>query len=100
MSSYNDIEIKEYEKRKHFLDDIKMLNKTEQEELFRILKNNNSIYTENSNGIFFDILKISNDVFKLMENFLEFCKNNRKNFENREEEEKKAQELINIYNNI
>ena len=94
MSNYN--EIKDYELRKKFLEDLKILNKLEQEELFRILKTTNSIYTENSNGIFFDVSKLSMDAFDKIVKFLEFCKKNRKDFENREEEEKRAQE--NLYN--
>ena len=92
MSSYN--EIKDYDIRKQFLEELKTLNKVEQEEIFRILKVSNSIYTENSNGIFFDISKLSEEVFDKMLHFLNFCKDNRQNFQNREEEEKKAHEMI------
>ena len=77
-----------------FLEDLKILNKVEQEELFRILKTTNSIYSENSNGIFFDISKLNDEVFNKMLKFLNFCKDNRQNFQNREEEEKKAQDLV------
>jgi hypothetical protein len=88
-------DIQDYDKRKQFLEDLKLLNKTEQEELFRILKSENSLFTENSNGIFFDVGKLTHGAFDLMVKFLDFCKSNRKNFEYREEEEKKAQELLN-----
>jgi hypothetical protein len=87
----------DYEIRKQFLEDLKMLNKSEQEEVFRILKMNDGIYSENSNGIFFDVQKLSDELFQKMVKFIEFCKNNRKEFENREEEEKKAQDIINSY---
>jgi hypothetical protein len=85
---------KEYEKKKQFLEDLKILNKTEQEEVYRILKITNALFSENSNGIFFDVSKLTNEVFDQIDKFLDFCKNNRKNFEYREQEEKKAQELI------
>jgi len=42
----------EYDKRKLFLEDLKTLSKEEHKELFRILKQAKTEYTENSNGIF------------------------------------------------
>jgi hypothetical protein len=93
MSSYNDIE--DYELRKHFLENLKILNKSEKEELFRILTITKSSFTENSNGIFFDVSKLSKDTFDQMLQFLEFCKKNRQEFQQREEEEKKAQDMLN-----
>ena len=93
MSSYNEIE--DYELRKHFLDNLKILNKSEKEEIFRILTSTRSNFTENSNGIFFDISKLSKDTFDQMLQFLEFCKKNRQDFLDREEEEKKAQDILN-----
>ena len=84
-----------YDLKKQLLEDLKMLNKSEQEEVFRILKLNDGIYSENSNGIFFDVTKLSDSLFEKLLKFVEFCKNNRKEFENREEEEKKAQDIIN-----
>lgn len=93
MSNYNEIE--DYEIRKTFLENLKILNKSEKEELFRILTVTKSMYTENSNGIFFDVSKLSKDAFEQMIQFLEFCKKNRQDFLNREEEEKKAQDILN-----
>ena len=90
----NNQEQQDYEKRKQLLEDLKLLNKIEQEEIYRILKVNNASFTENSNGIFFDVSKLNDEIYELMNKFLDFCKNNRKNFEFREQEEKKAQELI------
>ena len=92
MSNYN--EIQDYELRKQVLEDLKLLNKSEQEEIFRILKTSNSFFSENSNGIFFDISKLGKDVFDRVIKFLEFCKKNRKDFESREEEEKRAQDIL------
>ena len=84
-----------YDLKKQLLEDLKLLNKSEQEEVFRILKLNDGIYSENSNGIFFDVTKLSDSLLKKLLQFIEFSKNNRKEFENREEEEKKAQDIIN-----
>ena len=72
-----------------------MLNKSEQEEIFRILKENEGFFSENSNGIFFDVIKLNDILFEKMLKFVEFCKSNRKKFESREEEEKRAQDIIN-----
>ena len=87
----------DYEKRKALLDIIKILTKTEQEEIFRILKRSNSFYTENSNGIFFDVSKLSTETFEQMLQFIEFCKKNREDFQHREEEEKRIQDSLKLF---
>lgn len=84
----------EYEHRKQLLEEIKLLTKIEQEGIFRILKTTNSSYSENSNGIFFDISKLTIESFEQMRQFLDFCKQNRQSFEDREKEEKLAQEML------
>lgn len=83
-----------YDKRKDLLDIIKVLTKTEQEEIFRILKRTNSYYTENSNGIFFDVSKLNEQTLEQMLQFIEFCNKNRQDFQHREEEEKRAQDCL------
>ncbi len=76
----------EYEERKLFLEELKKLVVSEQEEIFRILKKNNCEFSENSNGVFFDISKLPTPVFLKMKEFLSFCQANRKNFEIRDRE--------------
>ena len=73
----------DYEQRKHVLDDIKNqgLTKEEYEELFRIIKRNNIEYSENSNGIFFDLNTVSDNVIEKIIEFLQFCKEQRKSEE-------------------
>ena len=88
------MEAKDYEERKQFLEDLKRLVKSEQEALFRILKAEKADYTENSNGIFFDVSKLSTPLFQKLKEYMEFCSKNRDDFSHREEEERKAQELI------
>ena len=90
MSLTND----EYEERKRFLDEVKRLVKSEQEALFRILKGEKADYSENSNGIFFDVSKLPKDVFQKLKEYMEFVKVNHSDLESREEEQKKAQEMI------
>ncbi len=76
----------EYEERKLFLEELKKLVIVEQEEIFRILKKNNCDYSENSNGVFFDLSKLTQEAFSQMKSFLSFCQANRKNFEIRDRE--------------
>jgi hypothetical protein len=83
-----------YERRKQLLEEIKLLSKLEQEGIFRILKNTNSSYSENSNGIFFDVCKLDSGAFDQIRQFLDFCNQNRQSFEDREKEEKLAQEML------
>ena len=73
------MEAQEYEERKLLLEELKRLVKSEQEAIFRLLKSEKAEYSENSNGIFFDVCKLPTPVFK---------------FTQREEEERKAQEVI------
>jgi hypothetical protein len=72
-----------YEQRKLFLDDLKLLVKSEHEEIFRILKRDNISYTENSNGIFFDLLQISDETFEKVQNYMNLCKSQRNDEVNR-----------------
>jgi uncharacterized membrane protein len=58
---------REYDRRKKFAEDLKGLGKTDYEEIFRIVKEHQLEYSENSNGIFFDISQISSEVFSAIE---------------------------------
>ncbi len=84
----------EYDERKRFLEDLKRLVKEEQENIYRILKQSGEDFSENSNGIFFDLTKVKMDTFQKMKAYMEFCSKNRENFSIREEEERKAQEIL------
>jgi hypothetical protein len=85
---------KEYEERKLFLEELKSLVRGEQEEIYRILYRAKAEYSENSNGVFFDVCKLPADIFEQIQKFMEFCKKNRNDFAVREEEERKAHEAI------
>lgn len=74
------------EKRKSFLQNLKILVKSEYEEIFRIIKQYDVPYSENSNGIFFDVNTIPNIPFEKMCEFLEFCIIQRKHEEHRKKE--------------
>lgn len=76
----------EYEERKQFLEQLKTLVMSEQEEIFRILKKGGCEFSQNTNGVFFDVSKIPTPIFQQMKNFLIFCQANRKTFEERDRE--------------
>ena len=79
-----------YDDRKAFHDNLKSLVKSENEQIFRILKKNNEKYTENSNGVFFDVINISEKTFDEMKLFMNFC------IENRRQESNRASEIVNL----
>jgi hypothetical protein len=81
--TYNKLSHKSYEERKFFFENIKHLVKNEYEELYRILKRGEEEYTENSNGIFFNVLSISEDTFFKMNEYMTFCLKNRREHEER-----------------
>jgi hypothetical protein len=68
----------EYDERKSFLEDLKLLTKDEYEEIYRILKRNQVELSENSNGIFFDMLTLTSETFNEIKVFMDLCKNQRK----------------------
>lgn len=63
----------DYEERKRFLEFLPRLSKPQYEQMFRILKVQGGEFTENSNGIFFDIAKLSDKCFEEMNNFMKYC---------------------------
>lgn len=64
----------EYDLRKQFIEELKTLNKSDYEEMFRIIKLNNVEYSENSNGIFFDINHVDSSIFSLLVQCIERSK--------------------------
>jgi hypothetical protein len=67
----------EYDERKSFLDDLKLLTKDEYGEMYRVLKRNQVELSENSNGIFFDMLSLKTETFNEIKVFMELCKSQR-----------------------
>ena len=84
----------EYDQRKLFSDQVKLLTKSEMEEIYRILKNSNAEYSENSNGVFFDVSKLPAEIFAELQKFMVFCNKNRDDFHAHEEEYRKAQDAL------
>jgi hypothetical protein len=62
-----------YEERKKVFENIKILVTPEQEQIFRIIRKTKENYTENSNGIFFDLSTVSDDTFEQIKEYIAFC---------------------------
>ena len=77
-----------YEDRKNFLEQLSLLSRSELENIFRILKRHNDNYSENTNGIFFDVKELRPETFAAMNEFMHFCMNNREEQRHRVEEMK------------
>jgi hypothetical protein len=72
-----------YDERKTIFETIKVLAKPEQEEIFRIIRKLKVTYSENSNGVFFDLASISDESFEQIREYIQFCLTNRKEHEDR-----------------
>ena len=72
-----------YEERKKIFDTIPSLVQTEQEEIFRIIRKLKVTYSENSNGIFFDMSCLPDDAFQHVKEYIQFCLTTRNEHENR-----------------
>ena len=68
--------------KKNLLLDINTLSKTEHEEIYRILSKEDKIaFSKNKNGVFFNLSNIEDDVFIKLENFVQYCMNNKKDLD-------------------
>jgi len=72
-----------HEERKHIFDTIKALVKPEQEEIFRIIRKLKVPYSENSNGIFFDLSSLSDSDFEKLKEYIQYCLKTRQEHEDR-----------------
>ena len=84
-----------YEKKK-LIENIDKLTKLEKNEVFNIIKKYNITYTSNNNGIFVDLQYFTEDIVKDLNNYMLFCKNNKKILDYNET---KNNDMINIYKN-
>jgi hypothetical protein len=74
----------EYERRREFLDGLKGLTKAEYIEIVRILQKHDVPYSENANGIFFNVGMLEQTAFDALVKFLQFTQSNRRDLEERE----------------
>jgi hypothetical protein len=84
----------EYDDRKHFLDNLKNLSKTEHEHILKILKTEDAKFSENSNGVFFDVSTITSELFLKLQTYMNFCMEVNKEQKIREDNERKAHEML------
>lgn len=66
--------------RKTLFEKINGMTKTEHEEIFKIIRTNNSntSYSKNKNGVFFNMSTLDNPVIEKIDNFVNYCMNNKK----------------------
>lgn len=74
----------EYERRKNFLECLRTLTKAEHIEIVRILQKHEAEFSENNNGIFFNVCSLAQPVFDALELFMSFTQKNRQNLNDRE----------------
>lgn len=79
-----------YEERKQFLEQLGVLSRSEMEEVFRIIKRHNDIFSENTNGIFFNVAELREETFLRLNEFMHFC------MKNREEQNARVEEMKSI----
>jgi len=75
---------KEYERRRVFLDSLKKLHTSEYVDIVRILKQEEVVYSENTNGIFFDVAQLPQKTFEVLEKYMNFVHKNREELSIRE----------------
>jgi hypothetical protein len=75
---------KEYERRRVFLDSLKKLHTSEYVDIVRILKQENVVFSENTNGIFFDVAQLPQKTFEVLEKYMNFVHTNREELSIRE----------------
>jgi hypothetical protein len=74
----------EYERRKAFLTELQGLSKTEYVEILRILKQHNTTFSENLNGVFFNLCSITPEAFDALQLFRRFTLQNKEQLKDRE----------------
>ena len=62
-----------HQSRMYIFNHIKSLVQSEYEEIFRIIRKKKESYSENSNGIFFDLSSISEDTLLKIKDYIDFC---------------------------
>ena len=78
------MDTKEYERRRVFLDSLKKLHTSEYVDIVRILKQEQVVYSENTNGIFFDVAQLPQKTFDVLEKYMNFVHKNREELSIRE----------------
>ena len=74
----------EYERRKRFLEGLKSLTRAEHIEIVRILQKHEIVFSENQNGVFFNVGLLPQEAFDALELFINFTNSNKKYLSDRE----------------
>jgi len=74
----------EYERRKAFLTELQGLSKSEYIEILRILKNHGTSFSENLNGVFFNLCTVTPEAFEALQLFRRFTIANKAQLVDRE----------------
>jgi hypothetical protein len=82
-STSNLLSDEEYDRRKKFLENLKSLTTYEYIEIARILQRYKFTYSENSNGIFFNIVILPQELFDEIEKYVDFTQLNKKIIDDR-----------------
>jgi hypothetical protein len=64
-------------KKKHLLEKISRLSITEHDEIFKVMKTYSIPFTQNKNGVFFNISLVDDEIVSKIEDFVEFCLKNK-----------------------
>jgi len=80
--------------RTYIFHHIKTLVLSEYEEIFRIIRKKKESYSENSNGVFFDLSTVSADTLLKIKEYIDFCLKTRQD----EQSRLKDLETIRIHN--
>jgi hypothetical protein len=83
-----------HQSRTYIFNHIKSLVSSEYEEIFRIIRKQKESYSENSNGVFFDLSGVSEDTLNKIKEYIDFCLKTRQDDHNRLQE----LETIRIHN--
>ena len=90
----NSISKEDYDSRKELLENMKALSKTEKEDIFRIIKRENEQFSENSNGIFFDLATIKKTTFVEILNMITLSNQKKQEQDERLKEMEKLREEV------
>jgi len=77
------LSVEEYDRRKQFLQELSSLTTAELIEIVRILRRHKFAYSENTNGVFFNVATVPQDLFEALDTFIQFTKTNRSSIEER-----------------
>lgn len=85
MSVAAPLPAKEYERRRAFVESMKAMNQAEYIEIARILRKHGVPISENRSGMYFDLAKISQEIFDEILRFHDFVLQNNAELDKREQ---------------